>query len=95
MELFGIILIILNLLILLSFLIFYKRIKCSIKEKLEKYKFNKEKNIDAEYKEILNKKEKEYSERISKLNEEIKEKQELYKQNIKQNESINKNEEEK
>ena len=95
MELFSIILIILNLLILLSFLIFYKRIKYSIKEKLEKYKFNKEKNIDAEYKEILDKKEKEYSERISKLNEELKEKQELYKQIIKQNESIIKNEEEK
>lgn len=95
MELFSIILIILNLLILLSFLIFYKRIKYSIKEKLEKYKFNKEENIDAEYKEILDKKEKEYSERISKLNEELKEKQELYKQIIKQNESIIKNEEEK
>ena len=95
MELFSIILIILNLLILLSFLIFYKRIKYSIKEKLEKYKFNKKENIDAEYKEILDKKEKEYSERISKLNEELKEKQELYKQIIKQNESIIKNEEEK
>ena len=95
MELFSIILIILNLLILLSFLIFYKRIKYSIKEKLEKYKFNKEEDIDAEYKEILEKKEKEYSERISKLNEELKEKQELYKNIIEQNESIIKNEEEK
>lgn len=95
MELFSIILIILNLLILLSFLVFYKRIKYNIKEKLEKYKFNKEQNIDTEYKEILNKKEKEYSERINKLNEELKEKQELYKNIIEQNESIIKNEEER
>ena len=95
MELFNIVLIILNLLILLSFLIFYKRIKYNIKEKLEKYKFNKEQNIDIEYKGILDKKEKEYSERISKLNEELKEKQELYKNIIEQNESIIKNEEER
>lgn len=95
MELFSIILIILNLLILLSFLVFYKRIKYNIKEKLEKYKFNKEQNINIEYKEILNKKEKEYSERISKLNEELKEKQEFYKNIIEQNESIIKNEEER
>ena len=95
MELFSIILIILNLLILFSFFIFYKRIKNSIKEKLEKYKFNKEENIDKKYEELLNKKQQEYSERINKLNEELKEKQELYKNIIEQNESIIKNEEEK
>ena len=95
MELFSIILIILNLLILFSFFIFYKRIKNSIKEKLEKYKFNKEENINKKYEELLNKKQQEYSERINKLNEELKEKQELYKNIIEQNESIIKNEEEK
>ena len=95
MELFSIILIILNLLILFSFFIFHKRIKNSIKEKLEKYKFSKEQNIDKKYEELLNKKQQEYSERINKLNEELKEKQELYKNIIEQNESIIKNEEEK
>lgn len=95
MELFSIILIILNLLILFSFFIFCKRIKNSIKEKLEKYKFNKEENINKKYEELLNKKQQEYSERINKLNEELKEKQELYKNIIEQNESIIKNEEEK
>lgn len=95
MELFNIVLIILNLLILLSFLVFYKRIKYNIKEKLEKYKFNKEKNIDKEYEEKLYKKEKEYSERINKLNEELKDKQEFYQIVIEQNESIIKNEEER
>ena len=53
MELFSIILIILNLLILFSFFIFHKRIKNSIKEKLEKYKFSKEQNIDKKYDRIM------------------------------------------